>query len=380
VEVTAVEDEKTVRFEVKDSGACARERLVPRRGTTMRGSRFRLRLRVRGRWDEESEPGCAEVMMSSSSRMSRRSFLERTSVAIAVTPVAIAAGSASGDEGTSPARSRARAVRVASVPTAVEGGLLPDLADAFRKETGMSVAIQKDEEPYAIAERGGADLVISHFGHKRTEAFVTRGLGLWPRTVFSNQLALFGPRADPAGVRGAASLVHAFGLIARARAPYVLNETHGIRYLTDLLWCAAGRPAKEGWFFDDGVSKGGAIALAAERGGYVFWGLTPFVRNEKAAPHGLEPLLTGDPMLQRLMVAVVVNPKRVAGVDLAGATRFQEYLLLPATQARILEVRYPGVEHAVWAPAGRHNPGSALPRAVDASAPVPGAGRESRGG
>lgn len=305
--------------------------------------------------------------MTPSSSLSRRSFLERTTATLVA---ALTARAARATERARPARARSQSVRIASVPTAVEGGVLPDLAGSFERETGVSVAIAKDEEPYDVAERGGADLVISHFGHKDTERFVTRGLGLWPRTVFSNQLALFGPRGDPAGVRGAVSLVHAFGQIARAKAPYVLNKTHGIGYLTDLLWCAAGRPSKDGWFVDNGVSKAAAIALAAERGAYVFWGLTPFVREEKAKPRGLEPLVTADPLLQRLMVAVVVNPKRVSGVNSAGAARFLEYLLLPATQARILEVRYPGVEHAVWAPAGRDNPGRALPR-VESSAPTP---------
>jgi len=65
-------------------------------------------------------------------------------------------------------------------------------------------------------------------------------------------------------------------------------------------------------------------------------------------------------MLQRVMVSVVVNPERVSGVNAADAARFQKYLLSPATQARILEIHYPGIKQAVWAPAGRHNAGSAL--------------------
>jgi tungstate transport system substrate-binding protein len=291
--------------------------------------------------------------------ISRRRFLRATTALVAMPTVLTARGRA-GDEGR-PGAAHAQTVRVSSVSTAVEGGLLPSLAESFRRETSLTVAISATDEPYEEAESGAADLVISHFGHKDTERFVLKGLGRWPRTVFSNQLALFGPRADPAKIRGLQSLVQAFRQIAKSRAPYVLNETRGLRYLTEILWCAAGRPPKTGWFIENGASKSNAIALAAKRGGYVFWGITPFLREERSRPRGLEPLVTADPLLQRLMVSVLVNSERITGVNAAGATRFQQYLLSPATQARILEVHYPGIDEAVWAPAGRHNPGSALP-------------------
>jgi tungstate transport system substrate-binding protein len=302
----------------------------------------------------------------------RRRFLKLATTAVAAGPALLAGrGAFAATEVPGPVKeARSDVVRVASVTTAVEGGVLPALAEGFRRETGLELAISAGDEPYGEAEAGMADLVISHFGHKDTERFVLAGLGLWPRTVFSNQLGLFGPRSDPAGIRGLTSLVQAFGQIARAKAPYVVNATHGLRYLTEILWCAAGRPARGGWFVDHRTSKGDAIALAAERGGYVLWGLTPFLREEKKRPRGLEPLLSADPLLQRLMVSVLVNPAHVRGVNAAGAARFQRYLLLPVTQARILEVHYPGMERAVWAPAGRHNAGAALP----------GAGRGSAGG
>lgn len=292
-------------------------------------------------------------------RITRRRFLWMATALVATPNVPGTARAQAGNDGGAGAP-RARTVRVASVPTAVEGGVLPSLAEPFRRETGLNVAVSTTDEPYDAAERGAADLVISHFGHKDTERFVLKGLGSWPRTVFSNQLGLIGPRSDPARIRGLHSLVQAFRQIASARAPYVVNETRGLRYLTETLWCAVGRPSRAGWFIENGASKSNAIAVAAERGGYVLWGLTPFLRERRWRAHGLEPLVTADPLLQRLMVSVLVNSERVAGVDSAGAARFQRYLLSPATQARILDVHYPGIPEAMWAPAGRHNPGYAL--------------------
>ncbi len=252
-------------------------------------------------------------------------------------------------------------VRIASVSTAVEGNLLPMLVKSFQAETGIKTVLVRNDEPYEQAGKGEYDLVVSHFGHRDVQNFVSNGLGLWPRMVFSNQLVLAGPASDPAHIRGVTSLVEAFRRISRAKAPYVVNQTRGIKYLTDILWDAAGKPPKGSWFIDPGVNKKNAIDLAAKKQAYVIWGLTPFLREEKASHRGLQPMVTADPLLQRIMVAIVVNPERVPRVNSAGAAKFQEYLLKPETQAKILGIHYPGIKQAIWSPAGRHNPPSALP-------------------
>ncbi len=298
----------------------------------------------------------------------RRKFLQLATAALAAGPAILGSTTAHAAEKAASERTPSHGtaaspglVRIASVSTSVEGGLLPALIAAFEAETGLKVALTADDDLYRPAREGRFDLLISHFGHRDVEKFVLKGFGLWPRTVFSNQLGLFGPPSDPAGVRGLTDLVQAFRRIAEARAPYVMNETKGLTYLTEILWNAAGRPPKGPWFIDPGTSKRDAIVLAAERKAYVLWGLTPFTREQKAAHEALVPLVTADPLLQRIMVSIVVNPERMPGVNVAGASRFQKFLLSPQTQARIMKVHYPGIEQASWTPAGRHNAGSALP-------------------
>lgn len=129
-----------------------------------------------------------------------------------------------------------------------------------------------------------------------------------------------------------------------------------------MLWEATGRPAKGSWFIDStGASKKDAIAFAAEHKAYVFWGLTPFLREKRVAHGALIPLVTDDPLLQRLMVSVVADPERVPGINVVGASEFQQYLLAPSTQARILTTHYAGHKQAIWMPAGRNNAGEVLP-------------------
>src|SRR4029078_10467028 len=77
-------------------------------------------------------------------------------------------------------------IRVASVPTAVEGNVLPVLIRAFEERTSYRVELTTSGALYDAARAGKVDLAISHYGHRHAEDFVVDGLGEWPRTIFSN--------------------------------------------------------------------------------------------------------------------------------------------------------------------------------------------------
>lgn len=254
-------------------------------------------------------------------------------------------------------------VRVASVKTAVEGKLLPALIERFEHASPYRIRLTTGERVYDLARTGKADLVVSHYGHRDAEAFVLDGLGEWPRTVFSNQMALVGPPADPARVRGLDDVGEAFHRIAETRSPFVLNDIDGVRYLTEILWNAAGRPDRSGWFVDARDSKDAAIERAAQLGGYTLWGLTPFLRLQSVRELPLEPHVLADPLLQRMLVTILVKPGGARRANAAGAAAFQDFLLAPATQAAIRTIRYPGRHAVSWVPAGRHNRTAILPKA-----------------
>jgi tungstate transport system substrate-binding protein len=245
-------------------------------------------------------------------------------------------------------------VRVALVNTPDD--LLRALAPEFQAQTGQRLEIVYiGEEPYDVARAGNADLVISHYGHHSVEPFMLEGLGFWPQMVFANQQALVGPRSDPAGVRGLTDATEAYRRIAGSGAPYVVNGTAGLGYLEDTLWEQAGQPERAEWYVDLGVQGRPAMEAAAQRSGYALWGLVPFIRSQAQRPIDLELLVTGDPLLQRAMVSIVVRPERVTGANADGGVALQRFLTSPSTQARISAFRYPGLDIQTWWPAGRHN-------------------------
>ena len=176
----------------------------------------------------------------------------------------------------------------------------------------------------------------------------------------------FSPQSDPGASRGDYSVYKAaFRRIARARAPFVVNNSATEKYLADVLWQAADRPDRADWYRDKGLRNQAqtkdAIEAAVKEKGYTLWGLVPFLKYRQAHPDcGMKALVTDDPLFQRLMVTVVVRPEKVKGVNAEGARALERFLIAPQTQARIRAFRVPGFDGQVWWPAGRNNSGDFL--------------------
>ena len=280
----------------------------------------------------------------------------RSSITLLVALAAICAGFA--------VRSVAAAggtVRLAlvNVPDEV---LQPMLPDFFAASGVRATIVYTGNDPFAVARDGKADLVVAHYGHEGVEPFVAGGFGLWPHPVFANQVALLGPPADPAHVRGLTDATEAFRRIAATQSRFLANDTDGADYIEQILWDRAGVTRKGAWYSNRNSRGPQAARDAAQDGAYVIWGVPPFLRLKRQAPIALEPLVVADPIFQRIMVAIVVNPAKVTGVNTDGAQAFQKFLLTPAIQARVMAFRYPDFDQQVWWPAGRHNNSQALDR------------------
>jgi tungstate transport system substrate-binding protein len=247
-------------------------------------------------------------------------------------------------------------------PGVVRVGILPALIERFEHTGALRVRLTAGTDVYDQARAGKVDVVVSHYGHRDAEAFVLDGCGEWPRMIFSNQMALVGPPSDPARVRGLGDAGVAFQRIAASGSKFLVNGIDGVRYLTEILWNAAGRPARGPWLIETGSSKDAAIREASASGAYTLWGLTPFLALRAGEPLALEPLVLGDPLLQRMLVSVIVKPGGGRRVNATGAGAFQSFLLAPSTQAQIRTIHYPGHEATAWVPAGRHNRTAILPK------------------
>jgi tungstate transport system substrate-binding protein len=233
--------------------------------------------------------------------------------------------------------------------------LLSEILPQFEEETGCVVIVTSTDAVFDRARAGEADMVIAHYGHSGTEAFVTEGLGLWPHAVFANKASIFGPTEDPAGIREA-NAVEGFRRIAETRSPFVVNNAVTEKYLADVLWEAAGRPDRTGWYIDNGLRDRAAVDYALAIGGYVLWGLVPGLRYKLEDPNrDIDALSASDALFDRGMVAVKLNPSVFEGINFEGVVALERYLIRPETQARIRDFRGLGYSGQMWVPTGRNN-------------------------
>ena len=248
-----------------------------------------------------------------------------------------------------------KVVRLAVVNTPAYSGLMSYLLKDFQANTGITVEVYSGKDVYDVAQAGKADIVISHFGKAEVEQFVLDGYGRWPVIVFSNQSVVIGPKSDPANIRELSSATEAFRRIAKAKSPFIVNQIPGVFYLTEILGKAAGWPERAPWVHDESVAKARAVRLAEQRQAYVIWGALPFLRYKKKKSSTMEILVSADPILQRIMASVIVNPNKIKGVNAKGAKALQEFLLAPETQAKIAAYHTPGSNRQLWWSAGRDN-------------------------
>jgi tungstate transport system substrate-binding protein len=269
---------------------------------------------------------------------------------------------------TTPAASKT--VRLFAVRTEFDSGLLDGLLADFQAQTGYRIERSSGRDTYEeLAKAGKVDVILSHYRHTGLGDFVTKGYGLWPEPVMANVTAFLAPPDDPAHIKGLTDGTEMFRRIAAAKARFIVNGDPNSRYLLETLWNAAGKPDRQGWYIDPGIEGLDAAKRAAADKAYTSWGVTAFIAAKQDNDLPLDLVIPNDSPMQRVMVCVVVNPRKVPHANVAGANALQAYLLLPATQARIAAFRYAGLDVSVFLPAGRNNEDDVL-KAVTEAAPA----------
>ena len=95
-------------------------------------------------------------------------------------------------------------VRVAVIGGMTLGGMWPELAEKFTKETGWPVQLVTTGPKAVLAQalkRGSVDLVTLHASDEATE-MVANGLATDMKPWARNEHCIMGPASDPAGIRG----------------------------------------------------------------------------------------------------------------------------------------------------------------------------------
>jgi tungstate transport system substrate-binding protein len=236
-----------------------------------------------------------------------------------------------------PAHAQDKFIVVASTTSTEQSGLFGHLLPAFKQATGIDVRVVAVGTGQALdtGRRGDADVVFVH-DQVAEDKFVAEGFALKRFPVMYNDFVLIGPKADPAGVKGA-DIVAALAKLAAAPATFVSRGDKSGTHAAELrYWKTAGvdvGPGKPAGYKECGCGMGPALNMASSMNGYVLADRGTWLSFKNRGD--LAVLVEGDKRLFNQYGVMAVNPAKHPHVKTALGQSFVDWLIAPAGQATI---------------------------------------------
>jgi tungstate transport system substrate-binding protein len=222
------------------------------------------------------------------------------------------------------AQAQEKVLMMATTTSTDNTGLLPVLADAFKKDVGVELrwTAVGTGKALELGKNCDVDVLLVH-APKAEKEFVEAGSGLGRTEVMFNDFVILGPKNDPAAIKGKTTS-EALKAIAAAKAPFISRgDDSGTHKMELSLWKDAAMPApdKEQWYVQAGQGMMATIVMAAERNGYTLTDRATYFTYEAKGNPALTVLVEGDKPLLNQYSVIVVNPEKCpkAKVDLAKA-------------------------------------------------------------
>jgi len=235
---------------------------------------------------------------------------------------------------------------IASTTSTENSGLFDVLVPAFEKRSRYGVSVEViavgTGQAMRLAKKGEADLLFVHDPF-REEKFVAEGYGVNRRLVMHNDFVIVGPGSDPARIKGLASAVDAFELIAEAEAAFVSRGDDSGTNVRELdLWDDAGvSPKGRNWYVEAGAKMSATLLLASKEQAYTLSDRGTFLNHQRQL--SLKILVEGDALLRNRYSVIAVSPAKFPKVNYSGAMEFIAFVTSPAGQAVIARYRKQGV-------------------------------------
>jgi tungstate transport system substrate-binding protein len=228
-----------------------------------------------------------------------------------------------------------RPVVLATTHTVEDTGLLEALTAAFERslpQVRLRVVVSGSGEALGLGRRGDADVLLTHAPEDEAR-FVADGYGVERLPIMRNEFVLYGPPADPAGVRGMEDIAAAFRRIEAAAAPFVSRGDDSGTHRRELsIWRDAGLAPSGAWYLEGGLGQADALRLASEREAYMLADRGTYAVVQPGV--ALVPLSEGDARLEN-----VYSVMRVAdAANAAGAAVVVEWLTGPEAAAVIRDL------------------------------------------
>jgi tungstate transport system substrate-binding protein len=238
----------------------------------------------------------------------------------------------------------AKDVRMATTTSTDNSGLLKYLLPMYEAKCKCKVRYTAVGTGNAIklGENGDVDMIMVH-ARAAEDKFVAEGYGVNRRDLMYNDFVIVGPKADPAGIRGAKDLNAALKRIKDGGASFISRGDDSGTHKKELaLWKAAGIDPKGPKYLSIGQGMGQTLTVAGEKLAYALTDRATYATYKDKT--GLEIMVEGAKDLLNPYGVIAVNPKKYPGVNYAGAMDFIEWLTSDAGQKAIAEFKPKGAQ------------------------------------
>ncbi len=230
-----------------------------------------------------------------------------------------------------PSMAMAETLMMATTTSTDDTGLLPVLAEAFKKDTGIELKWVAVGTGKALEHGKNCDVdVLLVHAPAAEKKFVEEGHGIDRTQVMYNDFVLVGPAADPAKIKGKTAS-EALSAIAAAKATFVSRgDDSGTHKMEQSLWKVANLPLpdKETWYVSAGQGMMATLNMAGERKGYALVDRGTYIAYEDQAKGkpALVILVEGDKPLLNQYSVIPVNPEKCKAAKHAAAEKFRTWL------------------------------------------------------
>ena len=261
----------------------------------------------------------------------------------------------------SPAATKASGNLILATTTSTQdSGLLDVLVPMFEKESGYTVKTVAVGSGAAIEQgsRGDADVLLVH-SPDAEKTMVAAGDGIERTLVMHNDFIIVGPKADPAGVKAAATTNDAMSAMATKQAKFISRgDNSGTNALELKLWKALNlTPKGQSWYEESGQGMGATLTIANQKSAYTISDRTTYLAQKKNLD--LEILFQGDKALLNVYHVIVVNPANHSNTNVVAARAFAAFMVRADIQKVIGDFGKDKAGEALFFPdAGKPEPAS----------------------
>lgn len=239
--------------------------------------------------------------------------------------------------GPAQAQAQGKTLMMATTTSTDDTGLLPVLAAAFKKDTGIELKWVAVGTGKALEHGKNCDVdVLLVHAPGAEKKYLEEGHGVNRTQVMFNDFVVVGPASDPAKIKGKTADA-ALAAIAAAKAPFISRgDESGTHKKEKNLWKTAKlpEPDKDSWYVSAGQGMMATLNMAAERKAYTLVDRGTYISYEDLAKGkpGLVILVSGDKPLLNQYSVISVNPAKCKNVKYELAETFRKWLASPKGQ------------------------------------------------